>query len=121
MQSKRSIVLYLRRIHDDSHRSSPDGECPFCQRQRDNAERLVATFHESPMSRIVQFHMQHWDRMGARIANRISGHRLPGTLVAEIFATWIAMQVDLPDSPEDYMDHPRVLELFYRQKNDDSE
>jgi hypothetical protein len=121
MQTKRNIVLYLRRLHDESHRTTPDWGCPFCQRKRDNAHRLIATFHESPMMEIVDFHVKHWERLGAPIANRANAHQLPATLVADVLTRWIAMQVDLPDSPEDYIDHPRVLELFDRQKNDDSE
>lgn len=119
--TKREIVLELRRIHVDSHVNVMDLDCPFCQRKRDNAERLIASFHEGPLLEIVQRHKENWERLGAQIANRINGHNLPSTLVSEVLTSWIAMRVDLPDTPEDYLDHPLVLDLFEQQKNEDSE
>lgn len=121
MISKREIVLELRRIHVGEHRAAADPECPFCQRTKDNADRLMVTFHEEPLQAIIRSHMEHWDRMGARIANRIGAHRLPMELVVQILNSWMSMRVDLPDTPEDYLDHPLVVHLFEQQKNEDSE
>lgn len=79
------------------------------------------SFHEAPLHTIVQRHIDHWGRLGARIANSANGHRLSVDLVSQVLTAWVAMRVDLPDTPEDYLDHPLVLNLFEQQKNEDSE
>jgi len=119
--SKRELVVEVRKIHLEEHRTAHDPECPFCQRKRDNAERLLASIHEGPLLDIVYAHMQHWERMGAWIGNRRNGHLLPMEVVAHVMSKWFALNVDLPDTPEDYLDHPLILDLFERQKNEDSE
>lgn len=111
----------LRRDHNEQHTTEADSECPFCQRIRENTERLVLDLHESGLAKIVETHMQRWECAGAYIANGVGAHMLPSKISVGVLLEWVKVRINLPDAPEDYLDHPLVLELFHQQKNQDTE
>lgn len=115
------ILMGLRRDHNERHKTEEDPDCPFCQRIRENTERLAFGLYESGLQRIVEEHMERWERAGAYIANGLGAHTLPAKISVGILLEWVKARVELPDAPEDYLDHPLVIELFQQQKNQDSE
>lgn len=121
MLSRMDILMGLRRDHNEQHKTEEDPECPFCQRIRENTDRLVSGLHEGALMHIVETHMARWEREGVRIANAVGAHTLPAKISVGVLSEWVKARIQLPDAPEDYLDHPLVLELFHQQKNQDTE
>lgn len=117
MKTRRQIVLELHEIHRNEHREESDLDCPMCEARQNLQQHTLAFLHEEALASIVQKHQELWKNLGARIANGLGAHRLPGELASIILKYWIEPPPMEPDDcPEDYFYHPMVTYLFQTQK-----
>ena len=117
MKTRRDIVLELHDIHRTEHREESDADCPMCEARHNHQQYMLSFVHEENLMKIIQSHQELWKTLGARIANGMGSHRLPGELVSLILNYWIEPPPMEPDDvPEDYLRHPTVTYIFQNQK-----
>ena len=118
MKSQLEIVRALHTKHvQEEHDPNKHWEtCPFCDRIRcEFLERLYMYIDEKLVS-LLHKHADKWVQHGVHIGNDISGHRMMTNLSATILQEWLVIpKMNLEDTPEEYLDHPIVENLYYAQ------
>lgn len=116
LKSKLEIVIELHTEHKLKHKDLTD-ECPFCNRKREEARYMLTELYEDDLINIVEKHLAKWANNGVQLANGLGSHKISGEIATGVLYSWIkAPDIEIEDSPEEYINNEKVLDLYWNQK-----